>query len=99
MTSRKLSREEQWLITGKVLKAARKMRRVTQDELADNTEVQRTTISAVERGKRGIPDEHLEAIAKALGIPSVALVPPNALEEAEIAGYAMKQIESLSARK
>lgn len=95
MANRKLSREEQWLITGKVLKAARKMHGMTQEELADAVEMLRTAISAVERGRRGIPDEHLEAIAKVLRIPSVALVPPNALDSAEIAGYAMKQIENL----
>lgn len=95
MASRKLSREEQWLISGRILQAMRKAQGMTQDELAEAIGQLRNNISFMERGKRGIPDEYLEAIAKTLGIPSVSLVPPNVLEEAEIAGYAMKQIENL----
>ncbi|MDD4382380.1 MAG: helix-turn-helix transcriptional regulator [Candidatus Dojkabacteria bacterium] len=53
---------------GKTIKDLRTERSLSQEDLADLTNLHRTYISSVERGKRNISIKNLEKIAKALKV-------------------------------
>lgn len=53
---------------GKKLKALRKQKDISQEELAFQTGLHRTYISDVERGTRNVSLENIEKIAQALNI-------------------------------
>ncbi len=55
---------------GAVVKAIRRLRRMTQQELADRAQVSANYISLFENGHRGIGLDGLNALSEALGIPA-----------------------------
>lgn len=95
MTLKKLSRTEQWKIAGKILKEVRKARKITQVQLSETTGLLQSTISSIESGKRGIPDENLDRVAKALWVPEAALIAPNVIEESEYKNFIPRRLEEL----
>jgi len=99
MPLKKISREEQWRIAGKILQGVRKARDMTQVELAEATGLKQNNISFAERGKRGIPDEHLAKFAEILRVPEAALIAPNVIEESEFENYVPRHLEDLLAKK
>ena len=95
MTLKKLSREEQWRIAGKILQGVRKARGITQVQLAEASGFKQNNISFVERGKRGLPDEHLSKFAEVLKVPEAGLVAPNVIEESEFKDFVPRHLEKL----
>lgn len=59
---------------GQALAAARTARRMTQQQLADASGVNRTYISALERGERSVGLENLMRLAGALGMSAGELI-------------------------
>lgn len=53
---------------GKRVRSLREAKGVSQEELAEKAELDRTYISSVERGKRNISLVNITLIAKALGV-------------------------------
>lgn len=53
---------------GQKVRAARKMKNLSQEALADRSELDRTYIGGVERGERNISLINIEKIAKALEV-------------------------------
>jgi transcriptional regulator with XRE-family HTH domain len=95
MVLRKITRTEQWKIAGKILKGVRKSRNITQLELAEIIEVPQSSISFIESGKRGIPDEMLGKLSKVLNVPESMLIAPNVLEEKEYKDFIFKRLKEL----
>ena len=56
------------LLVGKRVKELRNELGISQEELADNCELDRTYITSVERGKRNISIVNIEKLAKALNV-------------------------------
>lgn len=56
------------LLVGKRVKELRNKLGISQEELADNCELDRTYITSVERGKRNISIVNIEKLAKALNV-------------------------------
>lgn len=56
------------IAVGKRIKELRHKRGISQEELADNAQLDRTYITSVERGKRNISIVNVEKIAKALQV-------------------------------
>lgn len=56
------------LLVGKRVKELRNKLGISQEELADNCELDRTYITSVERGKRNISIINIEKLAKALNV-------------------------------
>lgn len=52
---------------GQSIKAMRKMKNMTQEELSDKTGLSRSTISGIETGRQIVTQENLLQISKALG--------------------------------
>ena len=95
MPLKRLSREEQWRITGQIVKGLRKARRLTQLQLSEATGFERVNISFIERGKRGLPDEHLTRFAEVLRVPEAGLVAPNVIEEKDFKDFVPYHLEKL----
>ena len=55
-------------IVGNKIKILRKARKMTQEELSNLSNLDRTYITSVERGKRNISIVNLDRIASALGV-------------------------------
>ena len=95
MTLKQLSRKEQWKVAGKILKAVRKARKITQVQLSEATGMLQSTISSIESGKRGIPNDNLDKLAKALRVPEATLIAPNVIEEVEYKNFVPRRLEEL----
>jgi transcriptional regulator with XRE-family HTH domain len=65
-------------LVAKNLQAARARRKITQSALARKAKVSVSYVSMLERGQRTPPLETLEALAKALGVPPLALLQASA---------------------
>ena len=59
------------------IRALRKARHLSQEELADLSEFHRTYIGSVERGERNVTLSTLEALSLALGISVVDILTPK----------------------
>ncbi|CAN5541918.1 helix-turn-helix transcriptional regulator [soil metagenome] len=63
-------------IAGVNIRAYRKQRGVSQEELADALGVHRTYMGGVERGERNLTLRSLERLAERMGVDPVALLQP-----------------------
>lgn len=61
-------------IFGTQVRYYRKLKGISQEELAALSELHRTYIGAIERGERNVSLNNIEKISQALGIPIVALL-------------------------
>ena len=64
------------LAFGKIVRAMRTEKKLSQEELADLADLHFTSISSVERGERNISIENIAKLAKALGCQLRDLMPP-----------------------
>jgi transcriptional regulator with XRE-family HTH domain len=60
---------------GKIVRAARLEKGLSQEELADLSDLHFTYVSSVERGERNISIENIARLAKALGLQLKDLMP------------------------
>lgn len=58
---------------GKNIKKYRKLRDISQEELADKVKIHYTTLSRIERGESNPPVQTIDKIAKALGVSTKVL--------------------------
>jgi transcriptional regulator with XRE-family HTH domain len=65
------------------LRAYRKAKHISQEELADACELHRTYIGSVERGERNVTLSTLEVLAKALGVSVIELLTKRAIRNAK----------------
>ncbi len=63
-------------IFGQNLRRARRLKDVSQEELALRAELSRTYVSEVERGVRNVSIDNMGLLAQALGVPLKDLVDP-----------------------
>jgi len=59
------------------LRSIRQQKGLTQEALADLTDLHRTYIGSVERGERNISIDNMEVIADALGVPIWEMLCPS----------------------
>ena len=64
-------------IVGNQIRSLRKARRLSQEKLAERSNLHYTMIGSVERGERNVTLENLAKIAKGLGVPMRELFPPE----------------------
>lgn len=67
-------REEALLRFGQKVQSVRNERKISQEKLAELSELDRTYISSVERGKRNISILNIIKIADALNVPASSLL-------------------------
>lgn len=60
---------------GNKVRAMRKERGWSQEELADASELDRTYIGGIERGERNVSIMNIAKIARALGVTAASLIP------------------------
>lgn len=60
---------------GQILRVCREARGMTQQQLADNSDFSRTSISNIESGKQRVLLHQIYEFATILGVPSQALLP------------------------
>lgn len=63
-------------VFGKNLRRARRLKDVSQEELALRADLSRTYVSEVERGVRNVSIDNMGLLAQALGVPLKDLVDP-----------------------
>jgi len=63
-------------IFGRNLRLARRLKEISQEDLALSADLSRTYVSEVERGIRNVSIDNMGALAAALGIPLRDLVDP-----------------------
>jgi transcriptional regulator with XRE-family HTH domain len=61
---------------GQNLRRARRLKDISQEELASRAELSRTYVSEVERGVRNVSIDNMGLLAQALGVPLRDLVDP-----------------------
>ena len=69
-------REEELIKLGRLIRAKRESRSLTQYELAERSDVDRNYIGMLERGERNPSYLSLQKIAQGLGIPVHQLIEP-----------------------
>ena len=77
---RKPSRELT-LILADNIRAYRKSKHISQEQLADMCDLHRTYVGSVERGERNVTLSTLEALAAALGVSITELLSKRAFED------------------
>jgi transcriptional regulator with XRE-family HTH domain len=65
------------------IRAFRKARHVSQEELADMCDLHRTYVGSVERGERNVTLSTLETLAAALGVSVPELLTKRAFEDGD----------------
>lgn len=63
------------------LRSLRKLRDLTQEQLAERCGLHRTYVGSVERGERNVTLSSLEAFSKALGVSVADLLTPRAYDD------------------
>jgi transcriptional regulator with XRE-family HTH domain len=58
------------------LRAARKAKGLSQEELADKADLHRTYVGSVERGERNVSIDNIERLAAALNLDVIELMQP-----------------------
>nr|WP_290492519.1 helix-turn-helix transcriptional regulator [Alcanivorax sp.] len=66
------------------LRAYRKSKHLSQEELADMCDLHRTYVGSVERGERNVTLSSLETLASALGVSVPELLTKRAFEDDDI---------------
>ena len=61
-------------VFGRQVRYYRKLKGISQEDLAALSDLHRTYIGAIERGERNVTLNNVEKISKALGVPIVALL-------------------------
>lgn len=69
-------REEELIKLGRLIRAKRESRSLTQYELAERSDVDRNYIGMLERGERNPSYLSLQKIARGLGLPVHQLIEP-----------------------
>ncbi len=64
-------------VFGNNLRLARRLKDMSQEELALRSELSRTYVSEVERGVRNVSIDNMEVLAIAIGVPLSDLVNPE----------------------
>ena len=64
-------------LVGERIREARKVRSLTQEALAMAVSLTRTSITNIEQGRQNFPLHTLIEIARALGVSSADLIPPD----------------------
>lgn len=64
-------------VFGRNLRRARRLREVSQEELALRADLSRTYVSEVERGVRNVSIDNMGLLSQALGVPLRDLVDPT----------------------
>lgn len=64
-------------VVGRNIRALRRARRLSQEELADELGVHRTYMGGLERGERNLTLRTLERLAARLGVDPVSLLAPT----------------------
>lgn len=64
-------------VFGENLRRARRLKEVTQEELALRADLSRTYVSEVERGGRNVSIDNMDLLAQALNVPLRDLVDPT----------------------
>ncbi|MFZ6681945.1 helix-turn-helix domain-containing protein [Undibacterium sp. Tian12W] len=64
-------------VFGQNLRRARRLKDISQEELALRSELSRTYVSEVERGIRNVSIDNMDILSQALGIPLSELVNPE----------------------
>ena len=59
------------------LRALRRAKEISQEELADSAELSRAYVSSVERGERNISIDNIGKLAQALGTSPMTLLDPD----------------------
>ncbi|MBF0197867.1 MAG: helix-turn-helix transcriptional regulator [Planctomycetes bacterium] len=67
---------------GKALKIVRELQKLSQNQLAELTGINQTTISAMENGRTNIGVERAKVLARALHVHPAVIVFPNWEEDA-----------------
>ncbi len=65
------------------LRAFRRARQISQEELAEICGLHRTYVGSVERGERNVTLSTLEAFAQALGVSVTSLLTPGAHDQSK----------------
>ncbi len=76
----------------------RKVKHLSQEELADACELHRTYIGSVERGERNVTLSTLEVVAKALGVTVVELLTRNPREKVNVSSGVSRYVEAIRQR-
>jgi len=82
--------------TGQLIRAARKAKGWTQEQLAAEVDLSRTSITNIERGRQKLFLDTLWTIAGRLGVPVTKLIPegvPSPLEERMPKGVSTSEVE------
>ncbi|MDP5239132.1 helix-turn-helix transcriptional regulator [Uliginosibacterium sp. 31-16] len=66
------------LVVARNLKALRKARELTQEQLAEKAELHVNYVGGIERGERNATIRNIKKLAKALGVPMSVLVDESA---------------------
>lgn len=69
-----MSNEDPCVTFGESLRSLRESRGISQEELAELADLDRTYISGVERGKRNISLRNIYKLASALNVPAFQLL-------------------------
>ena len=72
------------------LRALRRDRGLSQEELAEICSLHRTYVGSVERGERNVTLSTLEAFAQALGVSVISLLTPGAHDQHKSASFEIR---------
>jgi transcriptional regulator with XRE-family HTH domain len=70
-------RDEFYAEVGRLVRVAREAAGITQDALADQVELSRTSVTNIEKGRQKIALHTLFLVASAVGVEPASLLPPR----------------------
>lgn len=70
-------REEFYAEVGRLVRLAREAAGITQDALADQVELSRTSVTNIEKGRQKIALHTLYLVASVVGVEPASLLPPQ----------------------
>jgi transcriptional regulator with XRE-family HTH domain len=78
---------------GEILRAHRKAAGLTQSEVAERVQLQRTSITNIEKGRQHVPLHQLFRLASAVGAEPADLLPHASAAEELISAEAMRELD------